>query len=311
MDYITIILFFLFSIVPGIYLASKKYFLVVPNPKYNRFAFKLIYCIPALGSLTLMLSIIPLSVLIIFSNHYPHLVDELIYIGLLCPLLISIFLILFLKKYVIRTDVPFECQEDFFDHELYVFIPYTRIEPLNIVYPKKRYKHRELDIGTQSGNLVLNLKYLIKVNYTSTGGLVVREEALEIFQKNNLTGYRLQPVSSSKKSSADLDKKYHQIIPLCVMPSFSPKTIVRSGTYPMFHTLVSDNLFYYNSSVMESVSDFNVTFEYLGSNEGVPYFPQRLWIVSNKAMRILLRDLDQKRRVFIPVTLIDNEDVTQ
>ena len=302
--------YFLISTIPGIYLATKKYFLVIPNPKYNRFIVKLPYCVPVLSSMTLAISLIPWTVYIfLFDDYTPFLVEKFtIYIALLCPLSAAILLIFILKKYFISTDLPSECQTDFMDdYELYVFMPYARIEAENIVYPNKRHKHKELDIGKQAGILVLNFKHLNKVNYTTTGEFIVNEEALEIFQKKNLTGYRIQPVSDSKKSSSDSGVQYHQIIPLRTMPIFLPKTIIQSKTYPLFSTLALNDLFYYNADVMDNVFDFQLTFEYLGSNEGVPYLPQRLWIVSKKAMRILLKEFGQQRRDFIPVMLVKDE----
>ena len=312
MDYL-ILFYFLISTLPGIYLATKKYFLIIPNPKYNRFTVKLIYCVPALTSMTFISSLIPWSFYMIFFRDYtPFLVEKFtIYIALLCPLSAAILLIFILKKYVISTDNPPECQPNFMNHELYIFTPYARIKDVTLEYPKKSQKHKELDIGKQVGDLVLNLKRLNKLNYTtSTGEFVVNEEALKIFQKNNLTGYRIQPVLDSKKSSSDSSIRYHQIIPLHTMPPFSPKTIVRSGTtslFSLFYTFVLNDLYYYNSSVMDVVFDFNLTSEYLGSNEGVPYLPQRLWIVSKKAMRILLKEFGQQRRAFIPIILVDDE----
>jgi len=43
-----IFLTFLLSAIPGIYLATKKYFLIFHNRKYDLFIIKLIYCVPAM-----------------------------------------------------------------------------------------------------------------------------------------------------------------------------------------------------------------------------------------------------------------------
>jgi len=321
MDSVIKILLFnlLISTIPGIYLAAQKYFLIIPNPKYNLFAVKLFYCVPSLMLPTFLLSLFPfLFGLTFFFDNYPHLA----YLELLCPLSVSLFLIYLLKKYIIPADAPFELWLDFMEHELYVFMPHGRnygdyygkegfspYERDNFVYPTMLYKNKELIIGQQIGNLVLNFNCLHKINYMATGEFVVSEEALEIFQKNNLTGYQIQPVSNSKKILSDSSIQYHQLIPLHTMPAFSTKTIVQSGAYPLFYTLVLDDLFYYNSSVMDNIFDFNVTSEILGSNNGGetgPYFPHRLWIVSKKTMRILLKEFGFQRRDFIPVTLVND-----
>ena len=92
------------------------------------------------------------------------------------------------------------------------------------------------------------------------------------------------------------------------MPPFNPKTIIQSGNKHLFYTRVLNDLFYYNSDVMDNVCDFNVTFEILGSNSREPYLPQKLWIVSNKAMRILIKEFDYRKKDFIPVVLVDEKN---
>jgi len=99
------------------------------------------------------------------------------------------------------------------------------------------------------------------------------------------------------------------------MPSFSPKTIVQSEKKALlgFSTLVLNNFFYYNSDVMDNICDFNLTSEILGGNNGFgtnpyPYMPQRLWVVSKKAMRILLKEFGYPKRDFIPVMLANDKN---
>ena len=58
---------------------------------------------------------------------------------------------------------------------------------------------------------------------------------------------------------------------------------------------------------METVSDFNVMVEILGAHDGYPYRPQKLWIVTKKAMECLLTEFGQNKRDFIPVMLVDDE----
>jgi len=201
------------------------------------------------------------------------------------------------------------------DHELYVFMPHNQI--FRGAFQNTKYESQikgtsnKLLISKQIGNLILDFKILNQINFTATGALVINEEALEIFQKNNLTGYQMQPVSDSNKSSSVSDVLYHQVIPLNTMPSFSTKTIVQSKNTPHLRVFVLNDLFYYNADVMNNVFDFNVTSEILGSHDYVPYLPQRLWVVSKKAMIILLKDFKQTKRDFIPVILVNDENITQ
>ena len=312
MDYM-LPFYFLLSTLPGIYLATKKYFMVIPNPKYNRFVIKLLYCVPFLGSFTLLFSLFPWFVFILFFDDFtPFLVEKFtIYITLLCPLLTSILFILILKKYFIRKDLPPEFRPDFMDHELYVFMPHNQI--FRGAFQNTKYESpvkgtsNKLWIPKQMGNLILDFKILNKINYTAASAFVINEEVLEIFQKNNLTGYRIQPVSNSNKSSSTSDVSYHQVIPLNTMPSFSPKTIVQSKNTPYLRVFVRDDIFYYNADVMDNVFDFNATSEILGSHDRFPYSPQKLWIVSKKVMIVLLKECGCQKRDFIPVMLVGGE----
>jgi len=308
--------YILISTLPGIYLATKKYFMIVQNQKYNRFIIKLFYFVPSITTFTLILSLLPWALYRIFLFEYTtFLIDKFtIYIALLCPLSASIFLIYFFKKYVIRTDMPPEFRLDFMDYKLYVFMPHARmIGPAQYhtkyVYPKKR-DSKELLIGKPVGNLIYDFKILKQINYTITGEVIVSEVALEIFRKYYLTGYQTQPVTDNNKSLAD-SGPFHQIVPLNILPSFSPKTIVQAKRTPQLRVFVKNDSFYYDADVMGNVFDFNATSEILGSHDGFPYSPQRLWIVSNKAMRILLKEFDQQRRDFIPVMLVGDKDITQ
>jgi len=128
-------------------------------------------------------------------------------IVLLCPLLASIFWIFIFEKYLIRKNIPFEFQPNFLNHKLYVFIPDVRTESgsasmpnillhtvapfnTNFVYPAKKDLKKQLVFGKQIDSLIMDFKFLNRVNFTTTGELVVNDEALKIFQRNNLTGYQ-------------------------------------------------------------------------------------------------------------------------
>jgi len=57
---------------------------------------------------------------------------------------------------------------------------------------------------------------------------------------------------------------------------------------------------------MDNAFDFNETSEILGSKLTSPYYPQRLWIVSKRVMKIFLKEFDLQRRDFIPITLVND-----
>jgi len=71
---------------------------------------------------------------------------------------------------------------------------------------------------------------------------------------------------------------------------------------------ISDKIIHYGASVRIRVSDFNKTTEYFGSNNGWPYHSQKYLIVSHKTMEILINQVGQKKRDFIPVIIVGDKN---
>jgi hypothetical protein len=313
MDYL-ILFYVLFSTIPGIYLASKKYFYVIPNQKYNIFLFKLIFSVPALTCLILVSSL----PILLFWELQPNFSSYLIeifgrYIILGIPILLDIITILFFEKYCIRKDIPFEYQPDFMKHELYVFMPIQKIiggsyYKTKFTYSKKR-EPKELLIGIQAENLTMDFKILegYDVVYTNTGEIVVSEKALKIFHANNLSGFYTQPVKDYRKPPIESKKIFSQLFSQSILPKMAAETEICITNVLQLKVCVRNDLIYYDKTTLENASDFNRSLEVLGSHEGIPYAPQHLWIVTNKAMKVLINELNQRKRDFIPVNLVDDE----
>jgi len=215
-DFIPLLIPIFISLLPGFYLASRKNFLFFVNKanqnSFSAFLLRLFILIP--GSSIFVLAFLFVSYFfLVFSFHSSvFMISEIINdwtppsisffdgfstisVGLIIILsMIGGFLfILLFKKSIMKddiNDIPFEFRPDFMDHELYVFIPYARVKGGDLDYPVIKNRNKELIIGKQTGNLVLNSKELKTINYTTTGEFVVSEEALEIFQKYDLTGYQ-------------------------------------------------------------------------------------------------------------------------
>jgi hypothetical protein len=313
MDYL-ILFYFLISTIPGVYLATKKYFFVIPNEKYNIFFVRLIFSVPALTIFVLLLSLIPLLFEVFledFSNYLIGYFGRYIILGM--PALASLITILFFEMFCLRKDMPFEFQNDFMNHELYVFMPEQRIVGGNyyktkFTYPKKR-ESKELLVGIQAEDLILDLKILEKydVAYTHNGEIVVGKNALDIFSLNNLSGYYTKHIKDHRNPLFVSDNKKFQIFSQCNLPKMALKTKICHTRVPWLAICVHNDLIYYDKKILNNVSDFNRSFEVFGSHDGFPYAPQHLWIVTNKAMKVLINELNQQKRDFIPVNLVDDE----
>lgn len=133
-------------------------------------------------------------------------------------------------------------------------------------------------------------------------------KAIEIFNQNNITGFDLRPIQDYKMRTHLLDSEYFQIVSTNVFPPLSPKTkLVKKMPFHFtdFRVYVKDGFFYYNKEALNNVLDFNASFEVFGSSGGSSGQPQKLWIVTNRTRKILINDLKQHKRDFIPVILVD------
>jgi hypothetical protein len=302
-------------LLPGFYLATKKYFLVIVNKKFNIFPIRLLFTIPAGIMFSFLVTLISvlifglfLKFILPFDDYFPILL-----------ILSSLFVTFSFKKYFIRNDLPPEYDPNFMNYELYVYMPLQKI-------PQNEYNRfgippgirlgKDLFVGIQKEDLKLHFKSLQgnDIVFTEFGEIVVSDKALSIFSKygfNDLFGTRHVQAISVKLNNHlpyNLNEKYYQLLSTSVMLPLDPKTEIKKviANFSTRHYVV-DNKFYYNRKIMENISDFNVTFEILGANDGSPYRPQKLWIVTNKAMEFLLTEFDQQKRDFIPVMLVDDE----
>jgi hypothetical protein len=211
----------------------------------------------------------------------------------------SLLTIFYFKKYILKDDLPPEYRPDFMEHKLYVFMPMKRIND------RASYAISAQSIGqvrAQVRDLIIPSKKLKNdILFTRYGAIIVSHKALEIFGKNNLTGYQIRDILNEKSKSST----HFQLISEFDMPHMASQTKLKRGL--VSGRLIPDDKIYYDSFVLNHVSDFNKTIEYIGTNDGMPYYHQKFWIVSHKAMDILINQLGQNKRDFIPAMLIGDE----
>lgn len=321
MNNLVIFLFFLVAAIPGIYLALRNNFVIFNNKNCNNFFMRAIYTVPLTTGLVL-LPCLPITLFfpIIFSGITNTLMNMFGPAAvLIAPLVVGILFILFMHALFLRNDVPPEYWQDFEKYELYIYMPNIKVDGGEEYYeanftPPDLIDLRELQKLIQPGELVIDFKYLMdkEIAYTRFGEIIVSEKALALFKNNNLTGFQEQPVHNWKDSKIKTGEKYFQLMPIHTMPAVSTETkIVKYSTKRtiLFSTLlyIQDRLVYYDKSVLP-VPDFNHSLEIFGDAVGSLYAPQNLWIVSHKVMRIMINDLDQRKRDFVPVILVDGKN---
>ena len=306
MTYLPFILLVLLSLISSVYLAAQKNFLFTPNQKQNSFAIRLFFLIPGTAGMILGGCFLIWAIFIVFFENFSYSVYGIFgYYSLLpLPLLGSLFLILFSKKYILRNEMPPEFQSSFLDYDLYVYMPSIReIDDRPSVKDLSLNFERNFEIPV----LTLGRKKLSDENilFTKKGEIIVTNFASSVLDKNNLTGCQYQSVPEKKTMLPSNDYLHLISSPIS---SVSSLTEIKKTTFPWKGVLVKDDQVYYNSSILKEVSDFNRSFEHFGSDNGHPfYYPQRLWIVTNKAMKVLVNELNQPKRDFIPVHLVDDE----
>jgi len=302
-----VLLCFIFAILPGIYLAGIKYFMVILNEKYNIFLIRLLFTIPLGALITFISSVGPILFLnVIMGNHY----FDYIYVASI--ILSSLFSILIFHKYLIRKDIPPEFDPDFINHELYVYMPLLKIPCFKYnqsVFPPTIRSYKKLSIGLQKEDLKLNFKDLKgeDIVFTDCGEIIVNQKALSIIEKHLNFSFETRSVKDYRSKPYVLTEEYFQLLTKPVMPSIHPQADMKKEKSNASFGIYAMNKFCYSKNVMKSISCFNVTTEFLGSYNGVLHYPQKQWIVTNKAMKVLINELNQHKRDFIPVHLIDDD----
>jgi hypothetical protein len=289
----------LVTLLPAVYLAKQKNLLFIDNSKNNIFLTRFIFLLPG----TLSVELIFFLISIILFIFIPFELSSFLYwiSVLLMSLLVSSLTILIFKKYVLRSDLPFEERPDFDKYDLYVFMPDEREIEDSSSY-KLTGKIGSARIGIQVKELSLNFsKIKGDILFTEHGEFIVSTRVLNMLQDKNLTGYKTKSVVDLKtKQESD---SYFQLVADELEP-LSSQTVFKKGFFGSI--LIDENKLYYSNSILETAADFNRTVEYIGDNTGFPYYHQRFWVITNKTMKMFLSNFGKSEKDFIPIQLIND-----
>jgi len=306
-----------FVLLPGFYFASRKYFLFFSNQKLNLFPIRLLVLLPVASLFNIIFLLAACLCIPLFSPYLHELNVTSSIILTILSMFGSLSTILMFNS-LLRNDLPPEYRPDFMEHELYLFRPQSTVSDYDFsrwvpfpasnsygVLPKTRphcfrYQINDLEIDLKKNEADLH--------FTTLGALIVSSKVLRIFEDNKLTGYETRSVRDKKTKQQFVN--YFQIVPTSEMPKMSLQTkIKKRPSYLLeFGFFISDNIIHYDASVRIRASDFNKTTEYFGSNNGWPYLSQKFLIVSHKTMEILINQVGQKRRDFVPVVLVTDKN---
>jgi hypothetical protein len=300
MDFLIVFIIFssFFLVLPAIYLAKQKNFLIIKNKKNDKFFLRFFLLFPGVFAFEFLVFVF-FNLYFISKSLGPS--DSSFWTAILIvSILTSGLLILFFKKFILRTDFPFD-RRNFDKYELYIFMP-NRSEIDDSSSYHMKGKLGSAAIGVQVRELSADFsKTHEAILFTKRGELIVSIRALNIFKGNKLTGYEIKPVID--KESTQESNLYFQLIANELKP-LSSKTVFLKGVFGT--SLIDEDYVYYNKTVLLTAADFNRTVEYVGSYKGSPYYHQRLWIVTNKTMKVLMNELNQTNQNFIPIHLVDD-----
>ncbi|MDV0446470.1 hypothetical protein MsAg5_03090 [Methanosarcinaceae archaeon Ag5] len=303
------IYFALVSLIFVFYLGSKKNFVVIPNQEFNSILTRSFFILPIASGFVIFL-----SGLFTIRNDYiysvPITVDVIIENPiLLSPFVICALLILFFKKFILKKEMPFELRSDFMNYDFYVFTPIISVIDTKIFKPTTEVEsfyegHKEITVTHQ------DLKR-IDLAYTKSGELIISSEVFEIFNENELTGFQVIPVQYSDSNTQNSKNKgseiqHFQLITTHIMPPFSKKTTLKLGYSA--ERIVYDGDICYNREVVQDVLDFNRSDESISGKDMWGYRHQRYWILSKKTVEVLIKELNQPKRDFKPVILVDETE---
>ncbi|WP_338102080.1 hypothetical protein [Methanolapillus millepedarum] len=218
-------------------------------------------------------------------------------IYLISAFLVSVVSILLLEKYALRKDPIPQLQPDFMKHDLYIFSP----PYIDIGSGFLRDVESEGDETEEKYGKLHRLK-IDDYAFTRFGDFLITKDTLDVFHENNLTGFQVSPVQNDESEIYCLSAMH-------TMPPFSNKTTLKLEFSPK--KLVFDGTIFYDKEVLSNALDFNRSHESFGGNSRFlysSYISQKYWILSNKAVHVLIHKIGVSQWNFVPVVLSDKAE---
>ena len=313
------IVYILISSIFGLWLASRKTFIIIPNSEYNNYLTRAFFSVPysvILISVICALSYLPVITFPAVSGNLSPFLQDYMTFSCIEALILDLIFIAVYHFYIIPGKFPEEIRKDFKDHEFYLFRPVS-YDFINMQKPGK--ERVTTDAGLPEFYFRTPKSKDMNILSGKDGLLILRKDAAEILEGKGLTGYHLKPVgcASDQKRYADREKDtekqndghkpdsdhpesiYFRLYPEERLPAVSEKTVfeVRKSS-----VAVKDEDIYYNLPDISIFKDFNEMNEETGR---LPDRSRKL-ILSAKAVKILISEFGYGKIDFVPVRFIGN-----
>lgn len=301
LSYLCILFSLLPCLVPAVYLARSRTYLIMDKEDSNSFFFRLFFLMPGVSFVALVLSLVTREVL---SGIFPVLSGYKISLLFLSSCLSAGLVILYYRKYVLLQDMPPELCPGFPEHEFYLFLPlfgahsdiHSFLSNWTSPYPDSFFEGHKM-IRIDPGQ-IRNRHFV----FTDAGEIVIDETAAVRLRKSGLTGYRLIPVLDSV--TGESSGSYYQLLSVSVLPEWSEETDIHLY-YSVGCIEYTGNICYKRTDIRY---DLNRTYETIDPDFAALYGYQHYWILSRKAVLFFIEGFGQAKKDFQAVHLIDETE---
>ncbi|MBO4302415.1 hypothetical protein J5839_03610 [Methanosarcinaceae archaeon] len=290
-----ILICFLLSAIPGLYAASRRYFIIIANPKHDSFLLRAAYAVPPLSMCSCFMALLVFVLYQLGRSIYGLDADYWSSEVYIYSFAVAALLVVLVCRFVLMSrSVPPEFRDDFMTHDFYVFLPDPDSRTPMIYQPpmprkpslQEAWIRNSVYTRTDLRFLDKNGKNIISSSY---GQFFISEKARTLFDENGLTGFQIRSLMDTRPRPYQPEKKYFHLSVSSVLPPVSSQ---------------KGNMLIYDSSVKDIICDFNLTDEeiYFSSQQHC-----HIMIVSKKAAEIMMDQLHSPKRFFLPVSFIDPE----
>ena len=339
------IVYILISSVFGLWLASRKTFIIIPNSEYNTYLTRAFFSVPysvILISLICALSYLPVIAFPADSGNVPSFLQDYMTFSCIEALILDLIFIAVCHFYIIPGKYPEEIRKDFNEHEFYLFRPISYDFVISRQRPDKERVTGDVSSydtaadpcstaeSSQDGVRDAGLPEFyfrtpknkdMNILSGKDGLLILRKDAAEILEDKGLTGYHLKPVvcASDRKRYADKAKDTEkQTDPVHKPDSDHPenryfrlypeKRLPAVSEKTVFEVRKS-SVAVKDEDVYYNLSDINVFKDFNEMNEetGKRADRSRKLILSAKAVKIFISEFGYGRIDFVPVHFIGDQ----
>ena len=290
-----ILICFLLSAIPGLYAASRRYFIIIANPKHDSFLLRAAYAVPPLSMWSFFMALLVVVLYQLGRSIYGLDADYWSSEVYIYSFAVAALLVVLICCFVLMPrSVPPEFRDDFMTHDFYVFLPDPDSRTPMIYQPpmprkpslQEAWIRNSVYTRTDLRFLDKNGKNIISSSY---GQFFISEKARTLFDVNGLTGFQIRSLIHAGSRPYQPEKKYFHLSVSSVLPPVSSQ---------------KGNMLIYDRSVKDIMCDFNLTAEKIYFKKN--YYCQ-IMIVSKKAAEIMMDRLHSPKRFFLPVSFIDPE----